>query len=49
MRQYALAQGVPDADSEAEIARTLSAPEQTETVRPGRVVYQSRVEIEESA
>ena len=32
---------------EAEIAQVLSAPEQIETVRPGRVVYQSRVEMGE--
>lgn len=30
--------------TEAEIAQVLSAPEQTETVQPGRAVYQSRVE-----
>jgi len=28
--------------SETEIARVLSAPDQAELVRPGRVVYQSR-------
>ena len=33
--------------SEAEIARVLSAPEQSDLVRPGRVVYQSRMEYEE--
>ena len=32
---------------EAEIAQVLSAPEQIETVRPGRVVYQSRVKMGE--
>jgi len=31
--------------TEAEVAQVLSAPEQTEQVRPGRVVYQSRVEF----
>ncbi|TVR62133.1 MAG: DUF4258 domain-containing protein [Spirochaetaceae bacterium] len=30
--------------SEAEVARVLSAPAQSEQMRPGRVVYQSRVE-----
>jgi hypothetical protein len=35
--------------SEAEIAQVMSAPEQIETVRPGRVVYQSRVEMGEPA
>ena len=34
--------------SEAEIARVLSSPEQTEVVRPGRAVFQSRVEFGES-
>ena len=34
--------------SEAEIVRVLSAPEQSDLVRPGRVVYQSRTEFEES-
>jgi hypothetical protein len=29
----------------AQIDRVLAAPEQTELVRPGRVVYQSRVEF----
>ncbi len=29
---------------EAEIAAVLSAPEQEEVVRPGRVIYQSRFE-----
>jgi len=29
--------------AEADIAKVLSAPEQTETVRPGREVYQSRL------
>ncbi|MCL7454805.1 MAG: DUF4258 domain-containing protein [Anaerolineae bacterium] len=33
--------------SEAEIAQVLSAPEQSDLVRPGRVVYQSRMEYEE--
>jgi hypothetical protein len=33
--------------SEAEIARVLSSPEQTEVVRPGRVVFQSREEFGE--
>jgi hypothetical protein len=33
--------------SEAEIARVLSAPEQTDMIRPGRAVYQSRLEFEE--
>jgi len=31
--------------TEAEVAQALSAPEQTEEVRPGRVVYQSRIEF----
>jgi hypothetical protein len=31
--------------SEAEVARVLAAPQQMEEVRPGRVVYQSRVEF----
>jgi len=31
--------------SEAEVAQVLVAPEQVEEVRPGRVVYQSRVEF----
>lgn len=30
--------------SETEIARVLSSPEQTEMVRPGRAVFQSRME-----
>lgn len=34
--------------SEAEILRVLSAPEQADLVRPGRVVYQSRMEYGES-
>ena len=34
--------------SEAEIAQVLSAPEQSDLVRPGRVVYQSRMESHES-
>jgi hypothetical protein len=33
--------------SEAEIARVLSAPEQADLVRSGRVVYQSRMEFGE--
>jgi hypothetical protein len=33
--------------SEAEIARVLSSPEQTEMVRPGRAVFQSRFEFGE--
>ncbi|MDY7034176.1 MAG: DUF4258 domain-containing protein [Thermodesulfobacteriota bacterium] len=33
--------------SETEIARALSAPEQIEILRPGRVVYQSRLELGE--
>ncbi len=33
--------------SEADIARVLSAPEQSDLVRPGRLVYQSRMEFEE--
>ena len=33
--------------TEAEIAQVLSAPEQSEIVRPGRMVYQSRVEFGE--
>jgi hypothetical protein len=35
--------------AEAEIAQVLSAPEQIEIVRPGRAVYQSRVEFGKSA
>ena len=31
--------------SETDIAQVLSAPEQTETIRVGRVVYQSRVNL----
>jgi hypothetical protein len=31
--------------SEAEVAQVLVAPEQMEEVRPGRVVYQSRIEF----
>jgi Domain of unknown function (DUF4258) len=31
--------------SAAEVARVLAAPEQTECVREGRVVYQSRIEL----
>ena len=34
--------------SETDIVRVLSSPEQTEIVRPGRVVFQSRVESGES-
>ena len=30
--------------TEIEVAAVLSAPEQAERVRPGRVVYQSRIE-----
>jgi len=33
--------------TEAEITRVLSAPEQADLVRPGRVVYQSRIEFDE--
>ena len=33
--------------SEAGIPRVLSAPEQSDLVRPGRVVYQSCMEYEE--
>jgi len=33
--------------SDAEIAQILSIPEQTEILRPGRAVYQSRVELGE--
>jgi hypothetical protein len=33
--------------SEAEIARVLSAPEQSDLVRPGRAVYQSRIGFED--
>lgn len=33
--------------SEAEIARVLSAPEQSDLVRPGGMVYQARIEFEE--
>lgn len=33
--------------SEAEIARVLSSPEQSEMIRPGRAVFQSRVEFGE--
>jgi hypothetical protein len=35
--------------TEAEIAQVLSAPEQSEIVRPGRMVYQSRVKVGEPA
>lgn len=31
--------------SEAEVERVLAAPEQTECVREGRAVYQSRIEL----
>jgi hypothetical protein len=30
--------------TEAEVAEVLSAPEQYEAVRPGRIVYQARVQ-----
>ncbi len=33
--------------SEAEVERVLAAPEQTECVREGRAVYQSRIELGE--
>ena len=33
--------------SEAEVERALAAPEQTECVREGRVVHQSRIELGE--
>ena len=33
--------------SAAEVARVLAAPEQTEYVREGRAVYQSRIELGE--
>jgi hypothetical protein len=33
--------------SEVEMARVLSSPEQTEMVRPGRAIFQSRVEFGE--
>ena len=33
--------------TEADVAKVLSAPEQTEMVRAGRALYQSRVEIGE--
>jgi hypothetical protein len=32
--------------SEAEVESVLAAPEQTECVREGRVVYQSRIELD---
>jgi hypothetical protein len=35
--------------TEAEIAQVLSAPEQSEIVRPVRMVYQSRIELGEPA
>jgi Domain of unknown function (DUF4258) len=35
--------------SAAEVARVLAAPEQTECVREGRAVYQSRIELGEPA
>ena len=35
--------------SEAEIAQVLASPEQTEWVRPGRAVYQSRMKYPGSA
>ncbi len=34
--------------SETEVARVLSAPEQSDLVRPGRVVYQSRMEFDDA-
>ena len=33
--------------TDVEIAQVLSAPEQTRVMRPGRVIYQSRVEFGE--
>ncbi len=33
--------------TEADVARVLSAPEQTEVVRSGRMVYQARLELGE--
>jgi Domain of unknown function (DUF4258) len=33
--------------SEAEVGRVLATPEQTECVREGRAVYQSRIEVGE--
>ena len=33
--------------SDAEIAQVLSSPEQTEVLRPGRAVFQSRVQFGE--
>jgi hypothetical protein len=33
--------------TEAEVAGVLSSPDQTEVIRPGRVVYQSRIEAGE--
>jgi hypothetical protein len=35
--------------SEAEVARVLAAPEQTERVREGRTVYQSRITLSGSS
>ena len=35
--------------SEVEVERVLAAPEQTECVREGRAVYQSRIELGASA
>jgi Domain of unknown function (DUF4258) len=35
--------------SEPEVARVLTAPEQSECVREGRAVYQSRIEVGEPA
>jgi len=32
-------------NTEADVAQVLSAPEHMETVRPGRMVYQSQVEF----
>jgi hypothetical protein len=34
--------------TEDDVAQVLSAPEQVEVVRPGREVYQSRVELDAS-
>jgi hypothetical protein len=33
--------------TEAEVAKVLAAPEQTETIREGREVYQSRLQVGE--
>ena len=35
--------------TEGEVTHVLSAPEQAELVRPGRAIYQSRVEFDEPA